>query len=81
MVGQASSLSIKDDGQDAHPAGNLSTARKRLLRFARNDSHSPFGRKLCCHLLGHRVKLIVVLDLVEAFVCVLLAQILLPLQT
>jgi hypothetical protein len=24
MVGQASSLSIRDDGQDAHPTGNLS---------------------------------------------------------
>jgi hypothetical protein len=39
------------------------------------------GLKLCCHLLGHRVKLMVVLDRVKAFVRVLLAQILLPLQT
>ncbi len=39
------------------------------------------GLKLCCHLLDHRVKVIVVLDHVEAFVRVLLAQILLPLQT
>lgn len=39
------------------------------------------GLKLCCHLLGHRVKLIMVLDRVEVFVRVLLAQSLLPLQT
>jgi hypothetical protein len=38
MVGQASSLSIKDDGQDAHPTGNLSGQRARLLRYARNGS-------------------------------------------
>ncbi len=39
MVGQASSLSIRDDGQDARPTGNLSAVwRKRLLRFARNDN-------------------------------------------
>ena len=41
MVGQASSLSTKDDGQDAHPTGNLSAYRKRLLPCARNDSLSP----------------------------------------
>ncbi len=35
MVGQASSLSIRDDGQDARPTGNLSgVQRKRLLRPA-----------------------------------------------
>ncbi len=42
IVGQASCLSIMDDGQDAHPTGNPSGAqRKRLLRFARNDNLSP----------------------------------------
>ncbi len=46
MVGQASSLSIGDDGQDARPAGNLSgVQRKRLLRPAgggtRNDNLLP----------------------------------------
>ena len=39
MVGQASSLSIRDDGQDARPTGNLWCMR--LLRSARNDKLSP----------------------------------------
>ncbi len=39
IVGQASCLSIMDDGQDARPTGNLSGfIKKRLLRFARNDN-------------------------------------------
>jgi len=44
MVGQASSLSIGDDGQDAHPTGNLNSAgvsRDAGLRFARNDNLLP----------------------------------------
>ncbi len=41
MVGQASSLSISDDGQDAHPTGNPRSCKKRLLRSARNDHLLP----------------------------------------
>jgi hypothetical protein len=41
MVGQASSLSIGDDGQDARPTGNLSPPHSqpmRLLRIAREKT-------------------------------------------
>jgi hypothetical protein len=41
MVGQASSLSIEDDGQDARPTGNLGRVRPQprgLLRFACKDT-------------------------------------------
>ncbi len=39
MVGQASSLSIRDDGQDARPTGNLNgVKRKRLLSRVPRDS-------------------------------------------
>jgi hypothetical protein len=41
MVGQASSLSITDDGQDARPTGNLGfgcVPRYAALRSARNDN-------------------------------------------
>jgi len=44
MVGQASSLSIRDDGQDARPTGNLIfdvVPRDAGLRCARNDNLSP----------------------------------------
>jgi len=44
MVGQASSLSIADDGQDARPTGNLGfkgVPRDAGLRFARNDNFLP----------------------------------------
>ena len=44
MVGQASSLSITDDGQDARPTGNLGfggVRRHAGLRSARNDNLLP----------------------------------------
>ena len=44
MVGQASSLSITDDGQDARPTGNLGfggVPRHAGLRSARNDNLLP----------------------------------------
>jgi len=44
MVGQASSLSITDDGQDARPTGNLGfkgVPRDAGLRSARNDNLLP----------------------------------------
>jgi hypothetical protein len=44
MVGQASSLSVRDDGQDTYPTGNLNSAgvpRDAGLRSARNDNLLP----------------------------------------
>jgi hypothetical protein len=44
MVGQASSLSITDDGQDARPTGNLGSGgvpRDAGFRSARNDNLLP----------------------------------------
>ncbi len=60
MAGRASSPSIEDGGQDAHPTGNLSDRRKRLLRCARNDSLSPLvteelrSPEVLCHALSAR---------------------------
>ncbi len=44
MVGQASSLSIRDDGQDARPTGNLSfdgVPRDAGLHSARDNNLLP----------------------------------------